>query len=231
MKNYATAALRSATRLGTFALATALILGLTYVQTRDPIAESQRRAAEQALLEVLGTHPFDNDLLTDQLPMSTDLAAALNLDTAAPELRMVRVARLNGEPTGFIFQAVAPDGYSGAIRLLLGIDRNGQLLGVRAVAHRETPGLGDKIDAKKHPWISQFAGLSLQNPPLADWAVKPDGGYFDAFTGATITPRAVVGILRTALQQYAAERDRLLALAHEPREQGNEHGEQLNGNQ
>jgi electron transport complex protein RnfG len=130
-------------------------------------------------------------------------------------------ARLNNEPSGVVMQATAPDGYGGAIRLLVGVDRNGVLTGVRMIPpHNETPGLGDAIDVRKSDWITRFTGRSLGNPVEARWAVKKDGGEFDAFTGATITPRAVVGAVFRSLQYVAREQDALFTLPADADHQG-----------
>ena len=110
-------------------------------------------------------------------------------------------------------QATAGDGYGGAIRLLVGVDHDGNLTGVRVVPpHNETPGLGDSIEIRKSDWITVFAGLNLNSPPSSGWAVKKDGGVFDAFTGATITPRAVIGAVHRTLQYVAREQDNIFAL-------------------
>jgi electron transport complex protein RnfG len=101
-------------------------------------------------------------------------------------------------------------GYSGTIRLLVGIDATGAVTGVRVLAHAETPGLGDKVDVRVSDWILGFNGRSLQNPDTSGWRVRKDGGDFDQFVGATITPRAVVGAVHDALQFFAANRDALL---------------------
>ena len=126
------------------------------------------------------------------------------------------VARKNGKAHTIILPVTAPDGYTANIDMIVGIKLDGSLAGVRVVNHKETPGLGDKIEAKKHPWILQFPGLSLLNPKEDSWAVKKDGGEFDQFTGATITPRAVVRAVRLALtffqkhgKELAAEKDYL----------------------
>jgi electron transport complex protein RnfG len=108
---------------------------------------------------------------------------------------------------------ITAQGYAGPIELILGLDTRGQILGVRAIAHAETPGLGDKIEASRDDWILGFNGLSLSDPPSERWAVKKDGGDFDQFSGATITPRAVVGAIKTGLAFFAAKRDTLLASA------------------
>jgi len=106
-------------------------------------------------------------------------------------------------------EVVAPDGYGGPIRLLVGIRKSGELAGVRVVRHSETPGLGDFIEADKGDWIEQFEGLSLGDPPREQWAVKKDGGRFDQMTGATITPRAVVKAIRNALLYFREHRQAL----------------------
>jgi electron transport complex protein RnfG len=110
-----------------------------------------------------------------------------------------------------VLEAVAPDGYSGEIRLLVGIHADGRVAGVRVTAHRETPGLGDYIDPARGPWIRQFDGRSLADPLPDGWRVKKDGGRFDYLAGATITPRAVVKAVRRSLEYFAAHRDELLA--------------------
>lgn len=109
-------------------------------------------------------------------------------------------AILAGKVTGYALETVAPDGYSGAIRLIVGTDASGKVSGVRVLAHRETPGLGDKIELKKSNWILSFNGHSLTGDNANSWAVKKDGGDFDAFTGATITPRAVVKAVANLLR-------------------------------
>jgi len=112
----------------------------------------------------------------------------------------------------------APDGYNGSIKLLVAIRQNGDLMGVRVVAHQETPGLGDAIDSNKSNWIYSFNGRSLNNPELIDWKVKRDGGHFDQFTGATITPRAVVKMVLKTLQYYQANQTTLASNAIPPNE-------------
>src|SRR5690606_24060195 len=117
--------------------------------------------------------------------------------------------------------AVAPDGYSGAMRMLVGVNRDGTLAGVRVLTHRETPGLGDKVDLSKSDWILGFNGRSLGNPEPDRWGVKKDGGEFDQFTGATITPRAVTAQVKRVLQQV--EQSRTLLFEQAPDTTGDEH--------
>jgi|SaaInlV_100m_DNA_5_1039725.scaffolds.fasta_scaffold05171_3 Na+-translocating ferredoxin:NAD+ oxidoreductase subunit G len=192
-------ALLNAVRLGIFAIIAAFILGATYSSTAERIAASQLAVEQRALLEVVATLDDKTVDLTDRLVIPAEAIESLNLDEGQ-SIQVVRNSR--GEATAFIVPATAPDGYSGAIRLLVGIDQGSNITGVRAIEHAETPGLGDKVDIKKSDWINGFIGKSLSNPTNG-WAVKKDGGSFDAFTGATITPRAVVSQVEAALKFYA----------------------------
>lgn len=185
--------------LGLFALATAAILAGTNAATETRIAAAERQAAQRALLEIVPLDRHDNDLLMDTQPIDPQYWPMLGLKQGGE----VNIARAGGRPVAVIVPAVAPDGYSGDIKLIIGINADGTLAGVRTLAHNETPGLGDKIDLKKSRWMLSFDGKSLTNPTLEDWEVKKDGGVFDQFTGATITPRAVVHQVRRALQFYA----------------------------
>ncbi len=112
-----------------------------------------------------------------------------------------------------IFASIAPEGYNAPIQLLIGIDPRGEITGVRAVSHRETPGLGDEIDIAKSNWIKQFDGKSLGDPPIAGWAVKQDEGQFDSITGATVTPRAVIKAVKNTLLYFSEHKDELFAAA------------------
>jgi electron transport complex protein RnfG len=192
--------------LGLFAALTTVIIAGTYLGTRERIAESQRAAEQKALLEIVPDERHDNELLDDTLPVGpkTDLL----------ELRQekqIYIARKSGEAVAVILPVTAPDGYSGAIELIVGINRDGTVAGVRALQHRETPGLGDKVDVKKSDWVLEFNGRSLQSTTEERWAVKKDGGVFDTFTGATITPRAVTAAVKRGLLYFDAHRETLLA--------------------
>ncbi len=201
---------RNSVMLGLFAVLTTNIIAGTYLGTRERIAESQRKAAEKALLEIVPAERHNNSMLDD--------THAVNADTQGLSLagdKQIFVARQDGEIVAVILPVVAPDGYSGSIELIVGINRDGSIAGVRTLTHRETPGLGDKVDLKKSDWILAFNGKSLQNPKPEKWAVKKDKGDFDQFTGATITPRAVTAAVKRALQYYAAHRSELLELTEE----------------
>ncbi len=198
---------RNGVLLALFALATALVISTTFLQTRDRIAQQQRMAEEKALLEILPQKSHDNSLLDDTL--SAPVGDAL-LQLTAP--RPIYRARRDGEVTALIVPARAADGYSGAIDMIVGVSRDGSIAGVRVLSHRETPGLGDKIERRKSDWITDFRGHSLANTAAPDWAVKKEGGVFDQFTGATITPRAVINATRRALEFVAQNREGLFEL-------------------
>lgn len=185
--------------LGLFALVTAAILAGTQAGTADRIAAAEREAAQKALLEIVPLERHNNDLLVDTLTIAPQYWAGLGLKNGGD----IHIARDNGEAVAAIIPAVAPDGYSGDIKLIIGINADGSLAGVRALTHTETPGLGDKVDLKKSDWILGFNGKSLVNPDVKKWAVKKDGGEFDQFTGATITPRAVVNQVKRTLEFFA----------------------------
>lgn len=183
---------RSAIGLGLFAVITGGTIAVTQVATRDRIDYQVARAEAAALFEIIPQQAHDNQMLNDTLTLPADPRFAEGPVTAW-------VARRGNEPVGLIIPAVAPDGYSGDIRLLVGVDRNGTVLGVRVTSHRETPGLGDGIERRKSDWITSFEGRSLSNPEAPGWTVRKNGGAFDQFTGATITPRAVVKAVERTL--------------------------------
>jgi electron transport complex protein RnfG len=115
------------------------------------------------------------------------------------------------KPAAALFVVTARDGYSGPIRLLLGVDSEGSITGLRILEHRETPGLGDKIESGRSDWVHQFDGRSLVNPAVGDWALKIDGGDFDQLTGASITPRAVINAVRDTLIYFNTHRDEIFS--------------------
>ena len=186
---------RNSVLLAIFAVCTALLLTGTYLLTRDRIAVEIRKAEEKALLEVVPRERHDNSMLDDTLPVDRN-AAGLGLR----QEKRIYIARQGDAVVTAIIPVTAHDGYTGDIDLIVGVNRDGTIAGVRALNHRETPGLGDKVDIKKSDWVLGFNGRSLDNPTLPGWAVKKDRGVFDQFTGATITPRAVVAATLRALQ-------------------------------
>ena len=153
---------------------------------------------------------YDNDLLQDSLQLAP--SPLLGVDEASTAYR----ARTGGKTSALVFEAVAPDGYSGKIRLLIAVAADGSVLGVRVAQHKETPGLGDYVEPRKdknkeHPWIRQFDGLSLATVAVRDWRVRKDGGRFDSVAGATVTPRAVIKAVHKALRYVAENRQQLFA--------------------
>jgi electron transport complex protein RnfG len=151
----------------------------------------------------------DNDLVAD----------ALTIEPApGTPVRVYRGLR-DGSVTAVAFQ-VTGQGYGGEIQVILGLDTQGRMLGARVLSHKETPGLGDKIEVAKGGWILAFDGRSLGDPPEHRWAVKKDGGDFDQFSGATITPRGVVRAIKGGLLLFAAHRDTLLNPPTEANDEG-----------
>lgn len=185
--------------LGLFALAAAGMLAGVNESTKERIEQEIRAAQQRALYEIVPQDQIDNDLLMDTQTIPAEAWDALGL----PHGGEVHVARRGGEIVALIIPAVAPDGYSGEIGMIVGVNRDGTIAGVRVLSHKETPGLGDRVDLNKSNWILGFNNKSLQNPEASRWKVKKDGGEFDQFTGATITPRAVVNQVKRVLQFVA----------------------------
>lgn len=178
--------------LGGMAFIFSTIVVLGNISTHDDIELRLKEDMLASLQQVLPPALYDNDPLEDTL--------SLKLGGAEKETIVYR-AKMTGKIVGVAFQ-VTGTGYAGPIKMIMGIDRQGKVLGVRVIAHLETPGLGDKIEVKKSKWITLFDGLSIGNPEKAKWAVKKDGGIFDQFTGATITPRAVIKSIKHGLQMF-----------------------------
>ncbi|PHS74474.1 MAG: electron transport complex subunit RsxG [Porticoccus sp.] len=197
--------------LGLFALITATLLSVTYLGTEEPIAEAKREVAKRALLEIVPLDRHTNNLLVDTVAIPAEFWPTLGVEEG-----LANIARKGDEPVAVILPSVAGDGYNGDIQMIIGINMDGTVAGVRVISHRETPGLGDKVDLNKSNWILGFNGKSLRNPPPDKWKVKKDGGNFDQFTGATITPRAVVNQVRKSLQYFKENREQLLKAAQRP---------------
>jgi len=197
-------ALRTGAILIVFAVIATAILAATFNATRSAIQHNEQQAKLALISQVLPVTLYDNDLLEGM----RELPASEMLGTRT--VSHAWIARKKGVATGVVLEAIAPDGYSGDIALLIGISAQGNVTGVRVTAHKETPGLGDYIDIAKSRWILQFDGKSLQLPPESAWKVKQDGGAFDARAGATITPRAVVKAVGSALQYFVRHRVQLL---------------------
>ena len=189
-----------------FTIVGTLLLSSTFMTTREPIAESEREAKLKLLEQVLPPALHDNALLADAVEVPAGGELGNRVSTLAYR------GRLAGQASAVILEATAPDGYSGDIKLLIGIKADGELAGVRVLAHKETPGLGDYIDLAHDDWIQRnFDGQSLARTADAQWKVKKRGGSFDYMAGATITPRAVVKAVHKALKYFALHREALFS--------------------
>ena len=197
---------RNSVLLAIFAICTTLLITGTYLLTKDRIAVEERKAEEKALLQIVPRERHDNSMLDETIAVGPETEG---LGLRQP--KRIYIARQADEIIAAIIPTTAPDGYNGDIDLIVGVNSDGTIAGVRALRHKETPGLGDKVDLKKSDWILGFNGRSLNNPTVDNWAVKKDKGVFDQFTGATITPRAVVAATLGALQFAEANRDTLFA--------------------
>ncbi len=186
-----------------FSVVGTTLVALTQQETVDRIADNEKRVLLRNLYALLPADRLDNDIAQD----SIELAASALLGTT--DISMAYRARKDQQPVAIIFNAIAPEGYSGNIHLLIGVYEDGSLAGVRAVKHAETPGLGDAIEIRKSDWVLGFDGKSLENPIPEAWLVKRDGGEFDQITGATITPRAIVKAVKKTLEYYQLNRETL----------------------
>jgi electron transport complex protein RnfG len=190
--------------LAGFALLASVLLGITNCSTESTVQQRLDEDLVHSLSEVVPNALHDNDLLQDTISIPS---ADYNLGSAES---LIYLAKQAGKVTAVCFKLTAPDGYSGAINLIMGVDRDGNILGVRVLSHKETPGLGDKIEVAKSDWILKFAGRSLDNLRREQWAVKKDGGEFDQFAGATITPRKTVQAIHRGLQLFKAHQSQLI---------------------
>lgn len=200
-------AIKTAITLVAFAFVGTAMLAYVFDITRAPIEASEKEARLALFKEILPESTYDNDLLKD----TVEIAPNEQLGNRQPTV--ANIAKLNNKTAGVILEAIAHDGYSGDIKLLIAIRADGSISGVRVLAHKETPGLGDYIDIARGNWIKLFNDESVNKTPAVQWQVKKDGGKFDYMVGATITPRAVVKAVFKALQFYDANKTTLFAVA------------------
>ncbi len=203
-------AVRTAAILFVFVIIFTGLLSGAYLWTKPAIEASAAEEKMKLVNEVLPAAEYDNALLNDTraLPPTADLGLS--------EASTAYIARKGAQPVAVVLEAAAPDGYAGKIRLILALRTDGQIIGVRVTQHKETPGLGDYIEVKKdknkaRPWITQFAGLALNDLSEKAWKVKKDGGQLDYYAGATVTPRAVSKAVLKAARWFEANRNTLLA--------------------
>ncbi len=199
--------LKTALTLVAFAVSFTALMAAIYQVTKEPIAASEAAARTALFQQVISQDQYNNAVLEDTIT----LAPSSLLGNKKPST--ANIARLDGLPVAVILEAIAHDGYSGKIKLLVAIHKNGNISGVRVIAHTETPGLGDYIDIAKAKWIKLFDQESLKKTSGANWKVTKDGGKFDYMAGATITPRAVIKAVHQALQYFEQNKATLLAPA------------------
>lgn len=192
--------------LSIFAICSTSLVVFTKYNTRDKIIKNERQTLLKALNDVVPETQYNNKILNDTLYLAPNKQLGTN------HISKVYRARLNGIPVATVLTIIAPDGYNGKIKILVGIAFDGHLIGARVIQHKETPGLGDKIDIKKTAWILSFKGLSLFDYNSSKWKVRKDGGEFHQFTGATVTPRAVVTAIKKSLLYFDVHCDGLFAV-------------------
>lgn len=192
--------------LGVLAAICTALVSWTHDRTAARIVQNQKDFLEQSLAPALGGLYFDSDLSKSAITIEPPHELPGNVPAT-----VYRVYR-DAEPVAALFVVSARDGYSGPIRLLIGIEADGAISAVRVIEHRETPGLGDKIESSKSNWLEQFTGKSLGNPAIDSWAIKRDGGSFDQLTGASITPRAVIKAVRETLLYFEANSEAVFAV-------------------
>lgn len=187
--------------LALFACVCTLIIASVNLLTKDAIKAQQQKALLRSLGQVIPSSAYNNELTKNCISISQQPLLG-NRDAH----RIYR-AYIDDTPSAAVIETTAPDGYSGNIDLLVSIAYSGEITGVRAITHQETPGLGDKIERSKSNWVDSFVGTFINDDNHATWAVKKDGGNFDQFTGATITPRAVVNAVKNTLTFYHGNKD------------------------
>lgn len=214
---------RNSILLGIFALTTTAVVAGTYLSTQGIIKENIRKAEEKALLEIVPKTRHNNSMLDDTVKTQDTEQLGLR------EEKNIYIARQNEQAVAVIVPTTARDGYTGDIDIIVGINVDGSIAGVRVLSHRETPGLGDNVETKKSDWIFGFDQKSLANPQTDEWAVKKEGGVFDSFTGATITPRAVINAVHRALQYFEDNRYQILPASQNSKQAATEQQESSHG--
>ncbi|MDV7103121.1 electron transport complex subunit RsxG [Vibrio sp. TH_r3] len=199
--------------LAVFACACTGLVALTHYFTQDTILKQEQEQLRSILNQVIPVQLHDNELFSACIVNQSDQLGSTDPLPAY-------VATLQGKPSAIALEAIAPDGYSGKIKIIVGIDYAGTVTGTRVLNHNETPGLGDKIDTRITNWIDSFTGQKVTGENLDSWKVKKDGGQFDQFTGATITPRAVVKAVKNSVIFYNNNKD---ALYSQPIDCGENH--------
>ncbi|GHG00888.1 electron transport complex subunit RsxG [Thalassotalea marina] len=189
--------------LAVFAIACTAVVGIVNLLTKDTINKQEQRYLIKTLSQIVDPTSHDNDM--------TQSCVIIQDDTLGSEPQKAYLAFKGDTPVAAAITTTAPDGYSGNIYLLVAVNYQNQVTGVRTLKHQETPGLGDKIETRKSDWIFSFNGKTIESDDDSHWAVKKDGGTFDQFTGATITPRAVVNATKRTLLYFSEHKQTLFS--------------------
>jgi len=199
--------LRSGITLAVIAAVCTSLVAMTYQVTHERIADNEQAWLELSLQPALAGLFFDSGVSESKvtIPAPHDLPGSSDA--------VIYRVYSGDTPVAALFVVSARDGYAGAIRLLVGIDIDGAVTGIRVLAHRETPGLGDRIESTKSDWVNQFDGRSLADPLTSGWKIKRDGGEFDQLTGASVTPRAIIKAIKETLIYFDANRVVVFAAA------------------
>jgi len=199
----ATSIWKSGVTLAAIAAVCTSLVAFTYHLTADRIAANDKALLEKSLEPALSNIFFDSGVSESKLVLSPPHALP------GEEEALIYRIYAKGEPVAALFVVTARDGFAGPIRILLGVDMQGVVTGIRILKHKETPGLGDKIESRRSDWVDQFPGRSINDPEVTGWALRSDGGQFDALTGASVTPRAVVKAMRDTLIYFEANREQI----------------------
>lgn len=197
--------IKTGTTLAVIAAICTALVAATYQLTEERIAANKKALLEQALQPALSGLFYDGGVSESRLVIPPPHELPGN------DAALIFRVYAKDTPVAALFAVTARDGFSGVIRVLVGVEFNGTITGVRILQHRETPGLGDKIESARSDWIFQFDGHSMGDPEVTGWAIRNDGGKFDQLTGASVTPRAVIKAIRDTLLYFAAHRDEIFA--------------------
>jgi len=214
---------KNAVGLAIFAFVTAGVIAIVQQSTQQKIHDNIAHAQAKALYEITPESSVDHDLLNSYIDLHSEQSKQhLHVNYLGPiaDDAKLHLAQYDGTTHTYLFPVTAPDGYTTTIQLLVGIKQDGSIAGVRVVDHKETPGLGDKVELKKSDWVLSFNGKSLNNPEIEKWKVKKDGGDFDSFTGATITPRAVINAVKQTLVMFEKDKNVLSTLTTQSTQSG-----------
>lgn len=189
---------KNAQFLTVFAIVCTTVISLVHLVTKDKIAQQEQQQLLSILSTIIEPSRHNNNIFQDCILINTD---SNNVDN---EKLPTYLAKQDQQPIAAAITTIAPDGYNGNIKLLVAVNFDGSVSGVRTLTHKETPGLGDKIELRKSDWITSFTNKKIINKNDNDnrWHVQKDGGMFDQFTGATITPRAVVKAVKNTVQYF-----------------------------